>query len=370
MGKEKDVASTTKSRLCPIVVQIFYHWGAASVREKGGQNGGTHASPCVTHMPHSLEVHGCVAAYTPMRCAHAASCAARSRAPPAAASPAVVPRPHTLPASVFHHPPSKMLSLLGAARAACGRPAPVLARLRSRVSAKGPSQSQKEKKAAKELARANRIVPPALDQPAVLDKFVRSAADLEAAALPPFVYVFRNMASGQCVYTQTPLVEEHHLIEQFTRPNWQNRRPLLRRDLWRIMCVAEFPLHADAVDVYGGLVELRRRRDVTHKTEARKLRVLNKDGNVWYSSQYRPAYTQEACADLLTVVDEFALGGTVVHWEDMWRRGAENHWSPDLVEHRQLNRWVVRQQGEVLRRLGDEWSAASQPAEQSPETSS
>lgn len=123
-----------------------------------------------------------------------------------------------------------------------------------------------------------------------------------------------------------------------------------RRDIWRPMAVAQLPNYELAVECYESLVTLRHYRDKIHKDLANSWRKRNEDGNIWYSSQYRPTYTQEAVADLATVLEAFE-GPATVHWESQWRRGDDKHWS-SLITHEELPKYNSRDSSAVLRELG------------------
>lgn len=161
----------------------------------------------------------------------------------------------------------------------------------------------------------------------------KSAAELQQLNLAPQLFMFKNIFSGQVLYLQVPGFHQEQIDTQFTRPNWENRKPSRRSDLWRVMCVVNFASHEYAVAAYDGMVALRQARDVDLKKEAQSMRRLNDDGHTWYSGQYRPAYLQEAVADLAHVIDEFGLENTTAFWESLWRKGEDKHWPLDLVEH-------------------------------------
>lgn len=133
------------------------------------------------------------------------------------------------------------------------------------------------------------------------------------------------------------MFQQYQIKRQFKRPNWENRKPSTRPDIWRIMAVATFPDYEAAIKAYDSLVQLRNMRDISKKDEAMKYRPRNEDNHIWYSAQYRPIYTQEAVADLNTVVDHIQKL-TTIHWEDEWRKGDLKHWNGDLVKHELLDR--------------------------------
>ncbi|CAK7903867.1 mitochondrial homologous recombination protein 1 [[Candida] anglica] len=179
---------------------------------------------------------------------------------------------------------------------------------------------------------------------------VKTAEDLERLQLAPQVFLFKNLFSGQVLYSQVPAFHQDQIDEQFVRPNWQNRKPSRRNDLWRIMCVAEFANYEYAVAAYHGLVKLRKARDTVLKKEAQTYRKKNDDGNIWFSGQYRPTFSQEAVADLSHVIDEFELEGTRLIWENIWRKGADEHWG-SLVQHESLPAHSPRHEGILLNEL-------------------
>lgn len=163
----------------------------------------------------------------------------------------------------------------------------------------------------------------------------RSPAWLKYNGFAPRVYLFHNKESGQVIYSQLPHLSNYQIKVQFKRPNWENKKPTKRRDIWDIMCVAEFADHDAALKLYNGLVELRYMREISKRKEAEALRRRNKDGNIWYSGQFRPTYSQESVLDLSTVIDEFKLPATV-YWENLWRKGDDKYWNLDLAIHKEL----------------------------------
>ncbi|ODV70382.1 hypothetical protein HYPBUDRAFT_146728 [Hyphopichia burtonii NRRL Y-1933] len=161
----------------------------------------------------------------------------------------------------------------------------------------------------------------------------KSAEELQSLNLGPQVFLFKNLFSGQVLYSQVPAYHQDQIDAQFKRPNWENRKPNRRNDLWRLMCVANFANYEYAVAAYKGLVQLREVRDIHQQKEAKALRKKNKEGNTWYAAQYRHTHSQEAVADLAHVIEEFELDQTTLLWENLWRKGQDEHWRADLVEH-------------------------------------
>lgn len=174
------------------------------------------------------------------------------------------------------------------------------------------------------------------------------ALDLQQLNLGPQVFMFKNLFSGQVLYSQVPGYHQDQIDAQFVRPNWENRKPARRNDLWRVMCVVNFANYDYAVAAYEGLVQLREARDVHLQKDAKEMRRKNDDGNTWYYGQYRPAYTQEAVADLAHVIDEFELENTTAFWENLWRKGEDEHWRLDLVLHENLPAFNPRFQTVML----------------------
>lgn len=171
----------------------------------------------------------------------------------------------------------------------------------------------------------------------IFNKFVgkfRDATWLKNNGFGPDVYLFRNLESGQVLYTQLPYPQGYNIKKQFQRPNWQNKLPNIRQDIWRPMAVAELPSHDLAVELYDSLVQLRHYRDIVKRDEANKMRKKNEDGNIWYSAQYRPTYSQEAVADLSSVLDAFEEPSTV-HWDGLWRKGDDKFWGTH-ISHTEL----------------------------------
>lgn len=116
------------------------------------------------------------------------------------------------------------------------------------------------------------------------------------------------------------------------------------------MAVAQLPSYELAVECYESLVTLRHYRDKVQKELSNSWRKRNEDGNIWYSSQFRPTYTQEAVADLASVLEGIESSATV-HWENHWRRGDDKHWAP-LIKHEELPKYNARDSANVLRQLG------------------
>lgn len=114
--------------------------------------------------------------------------------------------------------------------------------------------------------------------------------------------------------------------------------------------MAQFPTYELAVEAYEGMVMLRHQRDDVKKDLANSWRKRNEDGNIWYSGQFRPTYTQEAVADLASVLDAFNVN-TTIFWENQWRRGDDKHWN-ELTTHTDLPKFNPRDSYTVLRQLG------------------
>ncbi|KAH3673265.1 hypothetical protein WICMUC_003724 [Wickerhamomyces mucosus] len=178
----------------------------------------------------------------------------------------------------------------------------------------------------------------------------RSAKWLEKNSFAPQVFVFRNLESGQVIYSQLPTFSEYQIKLLFQRPNWQNRKPSTRRDIWKIMAVVDFKNYDSAVVAYQSLVRLRSMRDLNLKNIAMKFRPRNQDGNIWYSAQYRPIYTQEAVSDISNVLETLKKEAKI-HWEDEWRKGDLQNWNSDLVSHELLDRVGLQTPKELLDQL-------------------
>lgn len=173
---------------------------------------------------------------------------------------------------------------------------------------------------------------------------------LEKHAFGPDVFLFRNLESGQVLYTQVPFPQAFNIKTQFRNPNWENRLPDIRRDIWRPMAVAKLPTYPLAVECYNSLVELRTYRDITYKDKVNEWRKRNEDGNIWFSGQYRPTYSQEAVADLSSVLTAFKARATV-YWDGQWRKGDDKYWN-DLIKHEDLPAFNPRDSYAALRNLG------------------
>ncbi|EDK43577.1 mitochondrial recombination protein 1 [Lodderomyces elongisporus] len=163
---------------------------------------------------------------------------------------------------------------------------------------------------------------------------LKSPDELQSLELAPQVFLFKNLFSGQVLLSQVPAYHQDQIDVQFPNPNWQDRRPSRRQDLWKIMCIANFNNYEYATAAYEGLLQLKKLRQVSK--DANDMRRKNEEGNIWFSGQFRPTYSQEAVADLAHVIDEFELEGTRLFWENEWRKGDEKYWNLDLVEHDKL----------------------------------
>lgn len=179
----------------------------------------------------------------------------------------------------------------------------------------------------------------------------KSIHDLMRLELAPQVFVYKNLFSGQVLYSQVPGFHQDQIDQQFTHPNWENRKPSRRNDLWKIMCVVNFKSYENAVTAYKGLVDLRHTRDDVQRKQAYEMRKKNDDGNIWYSGQYRPTYAQESVADLAHIIEEFGLDSTTIHWESLWRKGEDKHWRSDLVQHEPLPSFNSKYQSVMLDEL-------------------
>lgn len=187
----------------------------------------------------------------------------------------------------------------------------------------------------------------------------RTAQWLQKAGFAPQVFVFRNLESGQVVYSQLPIFSQRQINLNFPRPNWENKKPSTRRDIWRCMVVVDLLNYESSVKLYQNLCRLRYLRDVTFKPSVQKMRKKNDFGNIWYSAQYRPTYTQEAVADLresLTKLND--KKNITIHWEDPWRMGdLSKYWTPVLpnLKHEVINRMgnIVREESAILKELGE-----------------
>lgn len=179
----------------------------------------------------------------------------------------------------------------------------------------------------------------------------KTIAQLQELGMGPQVYVFKNLFSGQILYSQVPAWHQDLIDQQFVRPNWENRKPSRRNDLWRIMCVADFDNYEYAEAAYNGLLQLKKLRDTDLRQQSKESRHKNEDMNDWYSGQYRPHHAQEAVADLAHVVDAFELENTTLLWENVWRKGDDEHWRVDLVDHDTLPPFNPRDQTVMLDEL-------------------
>lgn len=198
---------------------------------------------------------------------------------------------------------------------------------------------------------------------------VKTPEELEALNLGPQVFMFKNLFSGQVLYSQVPAYHQDQIDAQFLRPNWENRKPSRRNDLWRVMAVVNFDNYDYAVAAYHGLIQLRKARDIDQQKLAKSMRRKDDEGNTWYSGQYRPTHAQEAVADLLHVIDEFELENTRAFWESLWRKGDDEHWRLDLVDHQELPAYSPKFQLVMLdemREMAVEAFAAARAADAQP----
>lgn len=164
----------------------------------------------------------------------------------------------------------------------------------------------------------------------------------------PQIFLFRNIETGQVVYSQTPHVTKYQIKQQFFRPNKENKKPHPRHDIWRPLAVAQFDNYQNAVQAYHGLVELRFMRQVSKKDQAQSMRKLNEYNRIWSSGQYRPTYTMESTADLSTVIDELKLSKNCkIYWDGLWWRGDAKHWNQDIA-HIDMERFGRREKFVIL----------------------
>lgn len=170
-----------------------------------------------------------------------------------------------------------------------------------------------------------------------------------------FLFIYRNLEKGQTLYSQTTKLTQRLIYDQFSRPNWSNKRPSLRKDLWKIMCLVKTPNSEINDQVYNNLIWLKDYRnklikstklqDKELKNEILSHRYRNEWGRLWYSGQYRPIYCMETIADLIESLvkvsnthedvsmvkkDKFKI-----YWEDYWRMGNKSNWTEleQNVEH-------------------------------------
>lgn len=186
----------------------------------------------------------------------------------------------------------------------------------------------------------------------------RTGKWLQKSGYAPQVFLFRNLESGQVVYSQLPTITQRQINVNFYRPNWENRKPSTRRDIWRCMAVVDLKLYEDSVALYQNLCRLRYLREVSQRAKTEKMRKRNSDGHIWSSAQFRPTYTQEAVADLIQSLTKAANKSIKIHWEDSWRMGDRSkYWEPvlPLVEHCLMTRTgnLAREESVILNQLGN-----------------
>lgn len=176
----------------------------------------------------------------------------------------------------------------------------------------------------------------------------RNIAWLKTNDYAPQVFLFRNIETGQVVYSQTPHVTKYQISQQFFRPNKENKKPHPRHDIWRPLAVAQFQDYKSAFNAYHGLVELRYMRQVSKKEESQSLRKLNDSQRIWCSGQYRPTYTMESTADLSTIIDELKLAENCkIYWDGLWWKGDSKHWNPE-IKHIDMERYGRREKFVIL----------------------
>lgn len=199
----------------------------------------------------------------------------------------------------------------------------------------------------------------------------RTVQWLKTNDFAPQVYLFRNIQSGQVVFSQTPHVTQYQINQQFKQPNKENKKPKVRHDLWRPLAVAHFETYESAIRAYQHLVELRHFRDISRKDEAKSLRKMNEWNRVWCSGQYRPTYTMEATADLSTALDLASDSQLKVYWDGLWWKGEDKHWN-DKITHVDMERFGRREKFVILdeiKALGLNEFKTANPQEASVESS-
>lgn len=193
-----------------------------------------------------------------------------------------------------------------------------------------------------------RTLQPATVTATVMATRFRNAFWLKTNDFAPQVFLFRNIETGQVIYSQTPHVTKYQIGQQFFRPNKENKKPLPRHDIWRPLAVAQFQNYQNSVQAYHALVELRYLREVKRKKDSQALRKLNEYNRTWCSGQYRPTYTMEATADLSTVIDELKLAENCkIYWDGLWWRGDAKLWN-DSVQHEDMERYGRREKFVIL----------------------
>ena len=176
----------------------------------------------------------------------------------------------------------------------------------------------------------------------------RNSFWLKSNNFAPQVYLFRNIESGQVIYSQTPHITKYQINQQFFRPNRENKKPLPRHDIWRPLAVAQFNNYFNSIKAYHALVELKYLRQVKLKDKAQNLRKLNNSNKIWCSGQYRPTYTMESTADLSTVIDELKLfDNCKIYWDGLWWRGDSKYWN-NKIEHIDMERFGRREKFVIL----------------------
>lgn len=181
---------------------------------------------------------------------------------------------------------------------------------------------------------------------------MKSIKWLSKRSYPPNIYLFRHLERGSIIYSQIPQPTLQDINNLFPRANQENKKPVYgqRRDLWKLMCFIKLGDYKLSNQLYRDLIHLRHLRDVKGINTGQ--RKLNEMGQIWYSGQYRPVYSQEAIADLRECLVKSGISESTIYWEDEWRKGDWDGVLPG-VEHKMIPRVgnINREESEILKEL-------------------
>lgn len=183
---------------------------------------------------------------------------------------------------------------------------------------------------------------------------LRSARWLRNFKQGPIVSAFRNLETGQVLFSQTLHPQQFYIDQQFKWPNWQNKKPTTRKDIWRPLAVTQLPTWDLAVQLYKNIVQLRDQRDWLSRKQANDWRRKNSDGNIWFWNQYRPTYSHEAVADLLSAIEAINPSkdrAVIIHWDHLYRKGPADIWKDLNVQHLDMMRHNPREQFVLLNEI-------------------
>lgn len=157
----------------------------------------------------------------------------------------------------------------------------------------------------------------------------RTAQWLKKSGYLPQVYIFRNLESGQTLYSQLSVYNNRLITKQFDKTgsvNQFNKKPKLRNDLWRLMCFVKMDNHEQCVKLFQDLNRLKYLRGMMKKNYKK----------FYFSGKFKPLLLQETVADLKESLlhikdDDVNSFKCDIYWEDLWRMGnKETVWDKEL----------------------------------------